>query len=368
MSFLEYKKEEMMTRKEYIKNKQNNNKKDRQYKILPILTIVFILLLSIYVYRQLNIYNSVTKMTKKIVEENNLRNTEKIYYMGESYTIDDDKLLFEYSLSDKSRKVIEAGKNFSNIKIDKNYLYGIFEGYLNKIDRATYEKEKICDTKISDYLINGNKIYLYIVSKDKEKTGIYLLDQTNKKTSKIISGRVYQLIIDKKNIYTVMDGKTSKSIVRYTLKGKSKKILTDKEIVSYIIQNDNYVFYINRSKQGKIFYMAKEGKNMGVFSQGKVESYNQEEPFLNGNNVMGIVDEKLYYIDQENKELKAVNIKTKEEMSLSKDMSSIDKIQILGEKIYYSKKTDIGIYRYDTRNSQNEKITSAMQIEYVFVK
>lgn len=359
MGIIGHKSHEIMSRKEYLRSKKRE--KYSKFKIIPILLLITVVLLSIYVYKQLHLYNTVTKIANQVVEENALNNNKKIYYVGISYTKESDTELTYFSALDDSRKVIETGTNMSNIKVTDRYIYGVIEGKLYKIDRNTFEKQIVIDKNISGYDVSSDNVYVYIDSG--KNRGIYKIENNNQKL--IINGKIYQMMVDDKYIYVVMEASTCKSLVRFELNGKNKKILTAKQIVSNIFISSENIYYSNRTDNGKIYYVSKNGKHSGKITDNKILSYPDSEKNFNKNEVMTEKDGYLYYIERDGKALFRVNLKTKKNnMIMEKEVSTI--LSSNGN-VYYTKTGDIGIYSYDETSKYSEKVTSARTSEYICI-
>lgn len=357
MGIIGHKSHEIVSRKEYLKNKKRQ--KYAKFKLIPMLLLVVIILLSIYVYKQLHLYNTVTKFANKVIEENALTESKKIYYIGESYTKDTETQLIYFDSLYNSRTIIKAGTNITKIQTNDKYIYGMIDSKLYKIDKNTDKKELVIDKKIKGYLILNDNIYVYI-NENKHK-GIYKI--LNGKEKLIITGAIYQMVADDKNIYVVTEAATSKSIVKFDLNGKNKQILTNKQIVSNIFMGQNNIYYANRTDNSKIYYVSKNGKNVGKLTDNSVQSYVKEENYFNNNAIMIEKDNYLYYIDKNKSNVFRVNLQNlKQELIINK---SITTIQNSNGNIYYTKSGDIGIYSYDEVNNYSEKITSVRTSEYV---
>lgn len=360
MGIIGNKSHEIMSRKEYLKNKKRQ--KYSKFRIIPVLLLFVVIGLSIYVYKQLQVYNTVTKFASNIIEENALKDNKRIYYIGESYTKEKDTQLIYFDSLYDSRTIIESGTNIEKIQINDNNIFGLIDGKLYKIDKTTHKKTLVLDKKIKGYLISNDNIYLYI-NTTKSKGIFKIIDG---KEQLIIQGEVYQMVADDKNLYVVTEADTLKSIVRYDLEGKNKKILTNKQIVSNIFLGNNSIYYSNRSDNNKIYYISKNGKKSGKLTDNQIISYARDEAHFNNNNIMIEKDNFLYFIANNNNNVFRINLESlKQELIIEKQINTI---QSVGDKIYYTKIGDIGIYCFDETNNYSEKITSARTNEYLLIK
>lgn len=344
---MEYSKDNTMTRKEYLKSKKKSN--FFLSKLKYILLIIVVILLGIYVFKQLNVYNNVTKIANKVVEETKLARTMTMYYVSEPYTKDGKTTIMLYRANDESRTIIPGTEDFTNIQINENKLYGIKNELLYVIDLTTNFKESIIDKKVQDYVIKGSNIYLII------NDGVYKYDATSKVANKIIDSKVDKLLADDNNLFVIAEGKTSKSIIRYNLNGKGEKQLSEKYIVSNMYLFGDVIYFIN-SKDSKIYSVSKSGGEIKKVSDEKAPQENS----------MVYYKDNLYYINKDDSNtLYRVNVKTGEKVQVIK--KNISSVQIDDNVIYYSLSNSIGIYKYDVETGKNAQVTSVRTSEFVCI-
>ena len=344
---MEYSNGNTMTRKEYLKSKKKTN--FLLSKLKYVLLIIAVILLSIYVFKQLNVYNNVTKLANKVVEETKLARTMTMYYVSEPYTKDGSTSVVLYKSYDESRTQIVGSENLTKIKVVENKLYGICDNKLYTIDLLTNDKVQILDKKVQDYLIQQEAIYLNLGD------GIYKYIMSSGQTKKIIDGKCYQMIVDDNNLYVITDGKTSKSIIKYNLNGKKEKELSDKYIVTGIMLNGNNIYFTN-SKDANLYMVSKSG--------GKIQKV-MDDKVAKVENVVCYKDV-IYYINKsDNNTLYMYNIKTKEIKLVIK--KNIESIQIDRNIIYYTVAGTIGINKLDITTEKTSQITSARTTEYLCI-
>ena len=258
---MEYSKDNTMTRKEYLKSKKKNN--FLLSKLKYVLLVIVVILLGVYVFKQLNVYNNVTKLANKVMEETKLAKTLTMYYVSEPYTKDGVSTVMLYKAYDDSRTKIPGTEGFKNIQIVENVLYGMNEEGLYGIDLVNYEKVQFIDKKVKDYIIKDRNIYIQL------DTGINRYDIEAKKLTEILSQKVYKMLLDGNYLYAISEGKTSKSIIRYNLNGKNAKQLSEKYIVSDIYITEDNIYFIN-SKDSKIYSVSKSGGTINKINDNKV--------------------------------------------------------------------------------------------------
>lgn len=340
---MEYSKENIMTRKEYLKSKKKNR---FDFKLLKYaLLIITIVLLGIYVFKQLNVYNNVTKMANKVVEETALAKTMTMYYVSNPYTKEGENVVMLYKSYDESRTKISGSENFQNIKVVDNKLYGVVGDTLYYIDLTTQEKTEILKDSIKSYYILNNKVYY------STKEGIYIYDIESQKQDLIIEKNAEQFIVQDEYIYIIAPSKTSKSVIRYNLNGKDKLDITDKEIVSKMEVLDNKIYYINSSDKDRIYVVNTNGKNKQKLTDTAAINVKATQTDV-------------YFVTSENV-LNKINLKSsKEETIVKKNITNID---IVDNVLYYTIKNDLGIYRINLETGKKDKITSVRADEYICI-
>ena len=148
---MEYSNDNIMTRKEYLKSKKKQNFFLSKFKY--ILLVIVVVLLGVYVFKQLNVYNNVTKIANKVVEESSLAKTMTMYYVSEPYTKGGESTVMLYKSNDESRTTIVGSEGFSNILVSENMLYGIKDNTLYSIDLTTTTKQQVVNKKVQNYSI-----------------------------------------------------------------------------------------------------------------------------------------------------------------------------------------------------------------------
>ena len=345
---MEYSKENVMTRKEYLKSKKKKNKWLSFLK--HFLIIAVIILLSIYLYKQLDVYNNVTKIANKVVEETALAKTMTMYYVQKPYIKDGNTNVVLYKSFDESRTVIKGTEGLNNICIKDNILYGMKDNNIYSINLETGEEKLIVEEKVTNYVVNNKTLYYYLeVKKDKEKTGIYKIDKEG--TPKlVINEEIFDMCVTDKNIYIIAKGKTSRSIIRYDTSGNNKKEISEKYIVNEIKYINSNV-YFTTTKDYSLYVIDKNEKIQKI-TENKVKAIKN----------LIVYENNIFYInDSDNSTIYKIN-EEKEEMVLKK---SVESIQVDGNIIYYKIKDAIGIFKYDILTGNTAQITSARTSEYI---
>jgi len=358
---MEYSSDKVMTRKEYLKTKKKGKLGFRIVKYS--LLLVVIVLLSIYLFKQLDVYNNVTKMANKVIEETALAKTMTMYYVADSYTKDGSDEVIMYKSYDESRTKIEGTEGFTNIQIVDGILYGISEQKLYSINLETLEKTEIVNIPIKAYVLNDNKIYCYIVSDNSKETGIYVFEQEKKELKHVINLSVNQFLVDDNYIFVISKGKTEKSIIRYNINGEGRTVITNKEIVTHMKQDKNNIYYI---ADDKLYSIKKNGKDNTVVMDDRIYIPSHIKSIICESNAFVIKDEVLYYIINGDKHLLcAFNTKTKEKQTISK--KNVESLQLQGNILYYKVENGIGIYKTNLENGKTEHVTNIRGSEYICI-
>lgn len=354
---------EVVSRKEYLKNKRKS--KLKKFKIIPIFLGLLIIGLSLYVFKEIKRYNEETQIAKEIIEQNALVNTEKIYYVGKSYTKEEDTQLICYSALDKSRTEFKSGKNLKNIQIDGEYVYGTLDGLLHRVNMPEDKKEKISNIKVSGYYVAKNGIYIY--TEDSKIKGLYFIDKESKKETKLLNETIYQIAADDNNLYLLIQNSNIKSISKYDLYGKNKDILTENKNVSSMYVSSKKIYFSNMSDGGKIYSVSKSGSDMLKVSDKVITSYKAKEKFFTNNEIMLEIDNKLYFVEKLSQNIIELDLKNKKEKVLLEQ--KVTNIKYMSDKeLCYTKVGDIGIYIYELETKLTEKLTSARTSEFICIK
>lgn len=343
---MEYSKDNTMTRKEYLKSKKKS--KFNFSKLKYVLLAIVVVLLGVYVFKQLKIYNNVTQIANKVLEESKLARTMTMYYVSDSYTKDGKSKVILYKSSDESRTNIPGTEGLRQISIVNNKLYGLLDDGLYAIDLASYNKEMIVEKKIEEYIVKHDNVFL------RTNDGIYKYDLSTKESKQIVDGKSYQIALDSNNIYVITAGKTSKSIIRYNLSGGSKKQLSSTYLVSSMYTTEDSIYFIN-SKDSKIYSVTKSGEDIQKITDNKI----------NGNNILEYKGNVFYINKSDGNNLYRINIKTGVEERVVKQ--NIESIQIDGNIIYFKQSNTIGIYKYSIETGKTAQVTSARALEYICI-
>lgn len=346
---MEYSRDNVMTRKEYLKSKK---KKGLDFsKLKYVLLFIVVVLLSIYLFKQLNVYNNVTKLANKVVEETALAKTMTMYYVAEPYTRDGTTSVMYYKSVDESRTKIPNSEGMYGIQAFENKLYGFMDNRINEIDTLTGSIREVLENEHFDGYI-PTKEYIYAYIKGGDSSGVYKINISTGEEKHIIAGDIYQLEITTNNIYVISNGTTSKSIIRYNLEGEAKQELSEKYIVSNFKIIGNDLYFINSDE--KIYKIS--NKNISKVSDVKAGVKSRES--------LACIENFVYYIDKDDSNaLHRINLTNGENIRVVK--KSISTMQQDGNIIYYTIPNAIGIFKYEMVTGKDMQVTSARSSEYI---
>ncbi|MDD2627286.1 MAG: DUF5050 domain-containing protein [Clostridia bacterium] len=362
MDRLDYNQDEFMTRKEYLRNKKREKMlfKIQRVRKSTWFTLFLMILIASYVIYQYYIYNTKHRLVENLPEEISSMENYNIYYTSESYAYEGETQLKTMSTTSDMKDTIKIGQGIAHLKVKGNEIYGIKENKLIKIfpNGKTKELKVLIDKNVQAYEMFNDDIYVVLKGTDVE-TGLYKYNKEGKH-KKITDGEVYQLLIDNNNIYVVK--KENKNIIKYNKNSLEEKALTNDKEIGYIIQDEKNIYYSDKKRENKIYKIDKNNSKEKQITKGSlIKSNNLNQ--TNGISVMGIFEDKIYYINEnsENKLYKTKIDGSKEELVLH---DQVHILEVIGNTIFYNIKDDIGVYRYDIETGISSQITSARVVEF----
>ena len=350
---------EIMTRKEYLKKKKKEKRKNMLSSISgrTWFLALFIIAISCYVVYQFYIYNTKHRLVQTLPDEISSMKDYKIYYVSESYAYDSKNQLKSMSTTSNEKTVIDEGLGICDICVKNGSVYGIIDGSLVKINTNGKKNEVtvLAQKGVKGYSIYGEEVYVYLNGDDIE-TGLYSVNSKNE-INKIISSEVLQLLVDKDSIYIV---NKDKNIVKYNKDGSGMKQITN-NTVSGIIEDDSNIYFVNIKDNNRIYRIEKSTDKISKVtdSASTLNSYNT----MNGYSYMNVYDDSIYYINTKdsNKLYRTKIGKGADEKILDDNIQILD---VINGTIFYKVNGDIGVYRYDIVNKISSQITSARVVEF----
>lgn len=352
MQRLQLEPDEKLTRKEYIKRKKKQSKKLKKRSKITYIMISVIMLLCVYVFSQFYIYsksNSYKYVEGEGVDKQNIYN---VYYVVDGYTYDPVYSLNSINSNGFNEKTVYSNSGFVNIVATQEYIYGIKESSLCRLSKQTSEIEVLVEKDVLKYKINDDRIYYTCEASQKLK----YIDINTKEIKDIGLDNISEILVDKDNIYVVKDEKTKKILVKYDKEGQNKKDLITNSNVSYIIQDESNIYYVNKNDGSQIYKVNKDGSGETKFDDVVSVSDNGDIKEVDGSKYMFVNSNHLYYINvKEGNTLWKINLETKEKEKVIS--VAVEILQNIDNTIFYKVKNEMGVYLFNYETSFMSQIT-----------
>lgn len=349
--------EEAITRKEYLKRKKKQKKSLKKKSKISYIIITVFSLLAIYVLFEFYVYSKANNF--KYVEGMGVSDqiVYNMYYVTEGYTYNPVYSLNSARTDGFNDKLIYQNSGMHDIVSKDSYIYGLKNGALCRYYKTESEIEDLVDSGVQKYTIANNKIY-YIAN---NKLNYINLESKEKKELNVDG--VSEVIVDENNVFVAKSNKSKKILVKYNLEGEDEKVLTDSANISYIIQNNDNIFFVNKSDANKIYKITKNGENMEAISEVKGVADNGILKEIDGSKTMFVSENMLYYINPEdNGALYSINLETKENEKVIH--SPVQILQNVDDSIFYKVKNEMGVYLYNYNTQFMSKITNRNVSEF----
>ena len=349
MQRLELRPGEKITRKEYLKRKKKQAKSIRKKRSkITYIIIVFLALLSIYICAQFYVYSKTNNFKYVDNEDVKAQQVYNVYYVTEGYTYDPVYSLNSIRSDGFSDDRIFENSGLHEISLDENYIYGLKLGGLFRLKKndSSNTLDQLVEKDVNKYLVKNNRAYIICGTDNRLR---YVNLETKEIVETPLTG-VVELIVDDSNIYAAVDEKTKKTLYKADLEGNNKTSISGDSNVSYIMENGDTIYFINKQDSNKIYSVKKDGTSLqkigditGVSDKGNIKE-------IDGSKYMFVSDNYLYYVNvNEQNTLWRINLDDKtNEKVLS---MPIEILQFVGKTIFYKIKGEMGVclYNLDTR-------------------
>lgn len=364
MQRLQLNPDEEITRKEYLKRKKKQIKDFRPKKRKHIyLIILFFLILISYVSVQVYIYSKSNSFKYIEGEDIGKQKVYSVYYVTEGYTYDPVYTLNNINSDGFGDKIVYSNSGMHSIQVSKEFVFGIKNSSLCKLDKSTSVIEVLIEKDVQKYALKGNKIY-YVTMENK----LCVIDVNTKEAKDLGISNVSEIEIDDTNIFTVIDEKLKKTIAKYDLDGKNKTVLTKNSNVSYIIQDENNLYYVNKADGNKIYSVTKNGENESCLADIKSVADNGDIKEIDGSKNMFINGNNLFYINtSDDNSLWKIDLATKQNNERVIAVP-IQILQNVDETVFYKVKGEMGVYLYNYNTGFMSQITRRKVKEFIIDK
>ncbi|MBP8619802.1 MAG: DUF5050 domain-containing protein [Clostridia bacterium] len=357
MTRLQLNPEEEITRKEYLKRKKKQKQSLKKKSKISYIMVGALVILAVYVFFQFYVYSKSNNY--KYVEGDGVSNQKvyNMYYVTEGYTYDPVYSLNSIRTDGFNDTLIYQNSGMHDIISKNNYIYGIKNGALCRFSKENSETETLVNSGVEKYTLTDTRIY-YIANNK-----LSYIDVNTKESKEFPIDNVSEVLVDNNNLYVAKLEKTKKILVRYDLEGGSELKLTDSQNVSYIIQDENSIYFVNKADGNKIYKIGKDGSNstslsdaVGISDKGNIKE-------IDGNKYLFVSNGKLYYINpSDSNSLWSVSLSDNSKEKVI--YGSVQILQNVDDTVFYKVKNEMGIYLYNYNTKFMSKVTNRNVSEF----
>lgn len=357
MTRLQLNPEEEITRKEYLKRKKKQKQSLKKKSKISYIMVGALVILAVYVFFQFYVYNKSNNY--KYVEGDGVSNQKvyNMYYVTEGYTYDPVYSLSSIRTDGFNDTLIYQNSGMHDIISKNNYIYGIKNGALCRFSKENSETETLVNSGVEKYTLTDTRVY-YIANNK-----LSYIDVNTKENKEFSIDNVSEVLVDNNNLYVAKLEKTKKILVRYDLEGGSELKLTDSQNVSYIIQDENSIYFVNKADGNKIYKIGKDGSNstslsdaVGISDKGNIKE-------IDGNKYLFVSNGKLYYINpSDSNSLWSVSLSDNSKEKVI--YGSVQILQNVDDTVFYKVKNEMGIYLYNYNTKFMSKVTNRNVSEF----
>lgn len=357
MTRLQLNPEEEITRKEYLKRKKKQKQSLKKKSKISYIMVGALVILAVYVFFQFYVYSKSNNY--KYVEGDGVSNQKvyNMYYVTEGYTYDPVYSLSSIRTDGFNDTLIYQNSGMHDIISKNNYIYGIKNGALCRFSKENSETETLVNSGVEKYTLTDTRVY-YIANNK-----LSYIDVNTKENKEFSIDNVSEVLVDNNNLYVAKLEKTKKILVRYDLEGGYELKLTDSQNVSYIIQDENSIYFVNKADGNKIYKIGKDGSNstslsdaVGISDKGNIKE-------IDGNKYLFVSNGKLYYINpSDSNSLWSVSLSDNSKEKVI--YGSVQILQNVDDTVFYKVKNEMGIYLYNYNTKFMSKVTNRNVSEF----
>lgn len=343
---LQFDLEEQISRKEYLKRKRRNSKLLRKRSKITYILMAIFMALAVYIVVQVVIYRKYNNFKYTLGEGVNEQAVYNIYFVTEGYTYDPIYSISSISSLGENETAILPSSNIDKIIVENDYLYGIRDGIICRIKKDGYDIEELVKDEVKKYVKCSNMIFY--TSSESNTLKSYNIDDG--KTNTFDLSDVEQILVNKKNVFAVVHNTDEKSIYRFNYDGQGKEKISGEDKVSYAIENEGTIYFVNKSDSNHIYKVKASGEEYSKVGEIKSISSSGEAKEVNGDKYMFVKENKLFYInpDDENS-LWCYDLSNGENNKIIS--ASIEILQNVDNTVFYKIDKEMGVYlyNYDTK-------------------
>lgn len=339
--------DEEITRKEYLKRKKKNAKILKKRSKITYLMIAIFTILVIYILVQFYLYKKKNNFVYTSGEEVDAQKIYNVYYVTEGYTYDPVYSLNKIHSDGFEEETIYQNSGLADIIVTKDYVYGIKQKGIYRLNRTTNEFEVIVESNVAKYTLYDDTVY-YITLEDSKLKSIHVVTKETKDFDVSVAS---EILVDQNYVFVVQDEQTKKILFRFDKSGENKTQISNGDYnVSYIIQDATTLYYVNKEDENKIYCSKKDGSNEQKLADIKSVSDKGSIREVDGAKYMFVHDSYLYYINPEDgNTLWRINLDSKEQEKVIS--VAVEILQYIDNTIFYKIKNEMGVYlyNYDTK-------------------
>lgn len=346
MPRLDFDTDEKISRKEYLKRKKKQKKMLKGKNRVSYILIGIIVILSIYVFTQFYVYSKASSY--KYIEDDLAKRQKvyNIYYITEGYTYNPKYTLNSIHSDGFSDKVLDDNLGYKSIVTNQNYVYGLKDTGLYRLDKNTNNQEMLIQKDVNKYTIYSSEIY--VVTGQNNELGV--INQDTKEYKDLGISNIQEVLADKDYIYVAVKDGINKDIYKYDKAGQKQAQLTKNANASYMIQDQASIYFVNKSDSSKIYKISKDGVSQEKLADVTCMSDDGELKDIDGSKYMFINSNMLYYVNtSDNNNLWAINLTDKTNSVVIQ--MSVQILQNVDNTVFFKVKGEMGVYlyNYDTK-------------------
>lgn len=354
--------DEKITRKEYLKRKKKKARSLKKRSKITYFMFFLITFLIVYIIIQYCVYKKTNNFKYTSDSDVEAQKVYNIFYVTEGYTYDPVYSLSSIHSDGFDEKSVYSNSGLSDISVEENYIYGLKQKGIYRLDRNTNEFESIVEKDVLKYVLSKNMIY-YITLDNKLKS----VDIETKEIKDFDVDIATELLVDDKTVFVVKDEKIKKSIIAFDRNGDNKREVTKDSNVSYAVSDDTKIYYVNKQDDNKIYMVNKDGTCEEKLDDIKSVSDKGDIKEVNGAKYMFLADGYLYYINVEDgNTLWKINLTTKEKEKVIS--AAVEILQNIDTTIFYKIKNEMGVYLYNYDSNFMSLVTKRKVKEFYIDK
>jgi len=352
--------EEKLSRKDYLKKKKKQTKVIKIPNKKKYIIMFLVLALMSYVFIQYYIYykaNNYKYLSDESVEKQPVYD---MYYVSVGYTYSPMSSLNKIKSNGFGETLVYKDLCFSNINPQGEYIYGIKDTSISKLNKTNLEISVVYEKDVKKYTMFDNEIYAIVG----DKNNLVYIDANTSESKDLGVENVVEILVDENYVFLCVDETSKKTLIRINKDGSDKKTFTDKENVSYIVQSTDKVFFINKADEGKIYSINKDGTGIGKLADIKSITDTGILKNVDGSKYLFATDNYLYYVNVDDKR-NLWRIKLDDKSTEKVISMSVDILEKIGNTVFYKVKDEKGVYLFNLETKFTARVSSRLITEFV---